>query len=236
MTLSNRQKAWACVAGIAAVLAVVSYLRVIHAVTWAAWPFAVLCCYPWAKYAWQVFQYERRNTVRALNKALPKCGFAIENAGWNESETEFQFHGKYQGDNFVIVASPTVAYFWIYDLAWLCVKASDPSKHMVLEAINEINANAGNISVFITEPQEQGNRNILTVSKTILPFYKNAEFLACLMCDMLNQKAKFRESLEKERPWMARRAGPIGFNAGVTNDDENKQPSNIGTQTDSRAE
>lgn len=67
------------------------------------------------------------------------------------------------------------------------------------------------MSVFMMEPNEEGNRQIYTLSKTIIPTYQPEQYLDSLMCDMLNRKKALHDNFYKERPWMNQRRGPVGF-------------------------
>lgn len=146
MILNYRQKAWASFAGIIAVFAVCMYLIVIDVLNVGASIVAAFGCYPWAKYIWQVVGYERRNPIRVLKAALPKCGFSIEDTEWSVDKTTVRFHGKYQGDRFMIEADSSAAYVMIFDMPWSEIKASDPSVPRLLEAINETNVGAANLN------------------------------------------------------------------------------------------
>lgn len=170
-------------------------------------------CYPWYKYIWNVYNIERRNTIRILKKILPKSNFSIEQTDWNEEHTLLRFWGKYQGDNFMIEASPHSLYINVYDLPWHNIKSSDASMHRYMEAVNDTNAKYPHLCVVVCDPDENEMRDIYTLSRTILPDYHPNEYLDNLMCTMLNCKNTLAESLKRERPWLNSKRNSIGFNA-----------------------
>lgn len=234
MTMNYRQKALASLAGIIAIFAGCLYLISIDVLNWEVIILAVFGCYPWAKYVWQVFRFEQRNTVRILQSSFPKFGFSIENTEWNDERTAVRMYGKYQGDNFMIEAAPSSAYVMIYDMPWTDVKASDPSVPRLLEAINETNAETANMSVFMMEPNEEGVRRIYTVSKTILPTYKPEQYLDSLMCEMLNSKKALHDNFQRERPWMTQHKGAVGFKVESMADDKQEESSEIAAKRESK--
>lgn len=231
MTLNYRQKAWAALAGIIAVIGASIYFIIIDVLNAGALIVVAFGCYPWAKYIWQVLRFEHRNTVRVLKSALPKCGFSIEDTEWNDDKTAVRFHGKYQGDNFMVEAYPSSAYVMVFDMPWSGIKASDPSVPRLLEAINETNAEASNMSVYLMDPDEDGVRNVYTLSKTILPSYQLEQYLDSLMCDMLNRKKALHDNFGKERPWMTQRRGPVGFNVQSQESNGNTSDENLAAKS-----
>ncbi|MBO5698604.1 MAG: hypothetical protein J6R79_01175 [Bacteroidaceae bacterium] len=133
-----------------------------------------------------------------------------------------RIYGVYQGDHFIIDASPESLYINIYDLMWHSVKSTDPSMRIYLEAINDTNAENPNSSVVMCDPNENDMRDIYTISKTIIPDYQPQLYLETLMCDILNCKKTFAENVQKDRPWLKAKRGPIGFNTSSEEDTPKK--------------
>ncbi len=205
------RKAWLSAIGIVVIFAVCSYLIYIEIFHVCVLIFAAFGCYPWGKYIIAVVRHVLKNPVKILGKALPKCGFSIDKKEWNEERTFVRFSGKYQGDNFILEAAPNCAYINVYDLPWHSIKITDPQMAQLMEAVNDTNAQSANMSVVVCDPDDEGNRDIYTLSKTILPNYKPEDYLDSLMCDMLNRKRALAESMGRQRPWMKPQRGPIGF-------------------------
>ena len=212
MTINNTQKALLYLLAIILACSTCIYLitiEILHPVS----IFVVLFgCFHWCKSIWEIYNIERHNPTRILKKILPKVGFSIENTEWNEERTFMRIHGVYQDDHFIIDASPESLYVNIYDLAWHRIKSTAPSIRTYLEAINDTNAAHPHASVVMCDPDENDMRDIYTASKTIIPDYHPHLYLDSLMCDMLNCKRTFAESVQKDRPWLKAKRGPIGFN------------------------
>lgn len=204
--------------GIAGVLAGTSVLVAMSILNAGAFILAAIACFTMAKQLWQIAGIMRRNTIRILSKALPKAGFSIENTEWNEQHTAIRFFGKYKEDNFMIEAANDCAFVMIYDMPWQGVKTSDPIMPKLMEAVNDVNAGSSNMSVIVCEPNDEGVRSIYTLSKTIIPTYRPEEYLDSLMCDMLNRKPALVDAINKERPYMAQRRGPVGFSVQQPSD------------------
>lgn len=222
MNMNNKQKAILYLIAIIWVFAICIYLisiNILHPISL----FAILFgCYPWGKFIWGVCNLEKHNTTRILKRILPKCGFSIEKTEWDEEHTFMRIYGVYQGDHFIIEASTVSLFIKIYDLVWHSVQASDPSMRLYLEAINETNAAYSNLSVIMCEPDEKDMRDIYTASITIIPDYQPHVYLDHLMCDMLNCKKTFAESVQKDRPWLKAKRGPIGFNTSCEQENSEK--------------
>lgn len=237
MTLNYRQKAWLNLAGIVTAWCFTIYLMLLDSRNGGAIIIALLCSWVWGRYALRVLGYERRNTIRILKASLPKCGFSIRETEWNDEKTAVRFHGKYQGDNFMVEASPSSAYILVFDMPWTAIRASDPSVPRLLEAINETNIESANMSVCMMEPDEEGVRQIYTLSKTILPSYKPEQYLDSLMCDMLNRKKALHDNFDKPRPWMnTTKRGPVGFNVGNTKKDATDESIDVAAKSDTKVE
>lgn len=121
-------------------------------------------------------------------------------------------YGDYQNEKFIIKASPDSLYINICTLTWHRIKSTDPSIHQYLEAINDTNAEHPNISVIMCDPDENDMRYIYTASTTLIPEYQPHIYLEQLICDIANSKSTFAENLQKDRPWLKAKRGPIGFN------------------------
>ena len=210
--MNDQQRAYLYLLATLLACAACIYLIAIEILHPIAFLFVLFGCYHWCKFIWDYFNIERRRPTRVLKKLLPKCGFSIEKTEWNEEHTCMRIFGVYQGDHFIIDASPESLYINIYDLMWHSVKSTDPSMRIYLEAINDTNADNPNSSVVMCAPDENDMRDIYTISKTIIPDYQPQLYLETLMCDMLNCKRTFAESVQKDRPWLKAKRGPIGFN------------------------
>ena len=209
--------------GIIGILGGTTSLVLLNILNEGAFILAAIACYPMVKYLWQFAGYIHRDTILILRKALPKAGFSIENTEWNDQHTTIRFHGKYQGDNFMVEAANESVYIMIYDMPWQGVKSSDPIVPKIMEAINEVNSAASNMSVVMCEPNEDGMRHIYTLSRTILPTFRPEQYIDSLMCDMLNRKPALVEAVNKERPYMVQRRGPVGFNVQQTSANTEEQ-------------
>ena len=212
MNMNEQQKGVLILLAILLACSTSIYLIIINILHPIAFLFVLFGCYPWCKVIWDTYNREKHRPTRILKKILPKFGFSIENTEWHKEDNLMRIFGVYQDDRFIIDASPECLYINIYDLAWHSIKSTDPSMRQYLEALNDTNAVHPNMSVIMGDPDENDMRDIFTASKTLIPEFQPHIYLESLMCDMLNCKRTFIENVQKDRPWLKAKRGPIGFN------------------------
>lgn len=213
MELSNKQKAWAIVGGIAVITAGAGYLvavGLLEPFIFVLWP---IMFWSWGKYVWLVYLNEMNEPMRLVDKALSKFNFTVKEIEWSEDKTKRRIIGKYQDQGFYIETCPGYCSVQITYLPWSEVDSADPNVPKLMEAVNNTNAEFSNLSVVITDPTDEGKRLVYTRANIILPSYQTAEILEQMLIDMLNSRISINRNLDRERPWMNKKKKVVGFNA-----------------------
>lgn len=180
----------------------------------AALFFIGIGCWLWGVYAWRLLQSELHDTIHIVNRNLAKSGFEFLESKWLNPEASnptLRYYGRFAGEYLLIDMCHQAPSIYVVDWAWHSVKSNDPIIPILLEAINDTNAEHSNMSVALSDPNDEGDRELYTICSTVLPAYRVDDYLRFVFTQMIDQKKVLLKNMQRERPWTTQKRGPIGF-------------------------